>query len=101
MEFSKTHKTVLQSSFVVETVRMSQTTRKLSSSGVPLINLFEGMYADQLHCEEGTVFHPRLVECTHPYCLPKEDECYEPCNEPGCEDWDEDDYYQHCGVPQR
>merc|ERR1712035_82090 len=55
----------------------------------------DGMYADQLHCQEGTVFHPRLVECTHPYCLPEDDECYEPCSEPGCEDWDEDDYYQH------
>merc|ERR1712198_396623 len=38
-----------------------------------------GHYGDKLYCAPGTTFHPRLLTCDWPYCLPTDNECYEPC----------------------
>ena len=54
-----------------------------------------GNYGDKMYCAPGTVFHPRLLECTWPYCLPYDNECYEPCGAP-CAGWTPDEIQEQC-----
>ena len=48
-----------------------------------------------MYCAPGTVFHPRLLECTWPYCLPGDNECYEPCGSP-CAGWTPEEIREQC-----
>ena len=48
-----------------------------------------------MYCAPGTVFHPRLLECTWPYCLPGDNECYEPCGSP-CAGWTPEEIRDQC-----
>ena len=54
-----------------------------------------GKYGDKMYCAPGTVFHPRLLECTWPYCLPGDNECYEPCGSP-CAGWTPEEIREQC-----
>ena len=55
----------------------------------------QGKYGDKMYCAPGTVFHPRLLECTWPYCLPGDNECYEPCGSP-CAGWTPEEIREQC-----
>ena len=42
-----------------------------------------------------TVFDPRLLVCTYAYCLPDDNQCYEPCGS-ACAGWTPDEIREQC-----
>ena len=54
----------------------------------------EEMIGDKIYCEPGKVFNERLIECTDPFCLPYDSECYEPCYI--CGDKTQEEVWEEC-----
>merc|ERR1712227_426233 len=53
-----------------------------------------GRYGDKMYCAPSTTWNDRLKNCNYPYCLPYDNECYQPCYT--CDGWTQEEIWEQC-----